>query len=212
MGRKSGGRFPGALMAAAAVAALLVPGCTATPVPGPTGSARTSVSVEASGSTSAPGTDIAPHAVGPSLPFECGNPIGSGPAAAKLAGPDAIGVPDLVYISASATGGTIIQWVGGASYQGLHLSKVGLVLKAGRSFTLEVPAELRGHMKIGWSNSGYTLADSLHSPGCTANTDNAEWLVYPGGFWLDAPACVPLTVKHGEQVETLHLPIGKTCP
>ncbi len=199
-------------MAAAAVALLLLSGCTGTPSPQSTGSARTSASATASGSTADSNTGITPHAVGSALPFECGNPIGSGLTAAELAGPDAVGIPNLVYLSASATGGTTIQWIGGASYGGLNFSKVGLVLKAGKAFTLEVPAELRGHMKIGWSNSGYTLADSLDSPGCTGTTDNAVWLVYPGGIWLDAPACVPLTVKHGESVETLHLPIGRPCP
>jgi len=215
MGRFPAGPFPGAFLAAAALALLVLPGCTDTPIPQPTGSAESSASATSAGSagsTAASDTDITPHAVGSSLPFECGGPIRSGPTAAELAGSDAIGIPDVMYLSATATGGTTIQWGGGASYKGLLFSKVGLVLKAGKAFTLEVPAELRGHMKIGWSNSGSTVADSLDSPGCTSSTDNAAWLVYPGGFWLDAPACVPLTVKHGESVETLHLPIGKPCP
>lgn len=183
---------------------------TGVSAPGSTVAAEASAAP--AGSTAASETDIQPHAVGPSLPFECGNPIGAGPNAAQLAGPNAIGVPKLLYLSASATGGTTIQWGGGASYHGLYFSKVGLVVKAGQSFTVEVPAELRGHIKIGWSNSGYTLADSLESPGCTGTTDNATWLVYPGGVWLDASACIPLTVKHGESFETLHLPVGKPCP
>lgn len=212
MRRNSGGPFPGALLAAAALALPLLAGCTGTPAAGPAGTAGTSARAPSTQPVQASSADITPHAVGSSLPFECGNPVGVGPTAAELAGPGAIGVPGLVYISASATGGTSIQWGGGASYQGLHFSKVGLVLKAGEALTLEVPADLRGHMKIGWSNFGFTLADSLSIPGCTSSQGNADWLVYPGGFWLDAPACVTLTVRHGGPVETLHVPLGTACP
>lgn len=89
---------------------------------------------------------------------------------------------------------------------------MGLILKAGTSFTLSVPTEMRGSMKIGWSNFGYTLTDELVNPGCTSEQANAEWLVYPGGFWLKEPGCIPLLVTNGQTSQTIYIPIGKSCP
>ncbi|RAN73522.1 hypothetical protein B5P43_30595 [Bacillus sp. SRB_336] len=160
----------------------------------------------------APDADITPHAVGTSLQFECQDPIGTGATSGALAGPHAIGVPDVMAISAPAIGAGSIQWGAGATYQGFRFAKVGLVLKSGVPFTLSVPATMRGSMKIGWSNSGYTLADTLTGAGCTSNQPDAGWLVYPGGFWLKAPVCVPLTVTSGQSSETINIPVGKPCP
>ncbi|WP_129545518.1 hypothetical protein [Arthrobacter dokdonensis] len=85
-------------------------------------------------------------------------------------------------------------------------------MKAATAFTLSVPPEMRGRMKIGWSNSGYTLADELVIAGCTSAQANASWLVYPGGFWLKEPGCVPLQVTTDQTTQTINIPIGKTCP
>lgn len=194
--------------AAAAAAVVLLAGCTgSTPADGPV-STQTPAGPGMSASTGA--DDITPHAVGSDLNFECADPIDTGLALDDVAVPDTIGMPDVMAINATA-GGNAIQW-GGANYKGLKFAKVGLILKIGQTFTLEIPANMRGHVKIGWSNSGYTVADSLAVPGCTTNLPDTKWLVYPGGFWLDAPACVPLTVTHGGDTETLHIPVGASCP
>jgi hypothetical protein len=117
-----------------------------------------------------------------------------------------------MYISKAATGAEPNQWSDGATAQGLHFQKMGLIMKAGTGFTLSVPTELRVSMKIGWSNFGYTLTDELVNPGCTSERANADWLLYPGGFWLKEPGCIPLLVAKGQSSQTIYLPIGKSCP
>lgn len=115
-------------------------------------------------------------------------------------------------LSTGSVGAQVVQWGDGAAYQGLQFAKVGLILKARSVFTLSVPAQMRGAMKIGWSNRGYTLADELEIPGCNPHQANGDWLVYPGGFWLKEPGCIPLEVTTGQTNLTIYIPIGKPCP
>lgn len=164
-------------------------------------------------STSSLDSEISPHAKGTSLQFECANPIRTGLTAVDLgAGPEKPGVPEVLYINTASTGIDANQWGAGVTSDGLQFQKMGLVMKAGTAFTLSVPAEMRDSMKIGWSNSGYTLADELVIPGCSSAQANANWLVYPGGFWLKEPGCVPLEVTTDQTTQTTYIPIGKTCP
>ncbi|MCQ9166147.1 hypothetical protein [Arthrobacter sp. STN4] len=156
---------------------------------------------------------IIPHATGDSLEFECANPIAVGPTATGLGGSDGKpGVPDLLFIATAGTGADATPWSDGATAEGLHFQKMGLIMKAGTAFTISVPLEMRNSMKIGWSNSGYTIANKLTVSDCTSNQDNADWLVYPGGFWLKEPGCISLVVTKGQTSQTIHIPIGKTCP
>jgi hypothetical protein len=115
-------------------------------------------------------------------------------------------------ISTPDSGSGIVQVGDGSSYRGLQFAKVGLVLKAGIEFSLSVPPDMAGRMKIGWSNSGSTLADTLTIPGCTSAQARAAWLVYPGGFWLEEAGCVPLVVTSGGSSTTIHIPVGMPCP
>jgi hypothetical protein len=114
-------------------------------------------------------------------------------------------------ISAGSIGARTVQ-LGGVTCQGLQFPKVGLILEAGTAFNLSIPTQIRGAVKIDWPNSGYTLADELVVPGCTSHQPNDEWLVYPGGFWLKGPGCVPLEVTKGQKSQTIYIPIGKPCP
>lgn len=127
-------------------------------------------------------------------------------------GPGKPGLPGVVSISTATPGTSPHQWNAGATAEGLYFQKMGLVVKAGTAFTLSVPEDMRARMKIGWSNSGYTLADELVNAGCVSHQANADWLVYPGGFWLKEPGCIPLNVSHGHTTQTIYIPIGTTCP
>ncbi|GAA5229992.1 hypothetical protein [Arthrobacter cryoconiti] len=164
-------------------------------------------------SASSRDSEISPHADGTAFQFECDNPIGIGQTAADLgAGAEKPRVPEVLSINTASTGIDPNQWSAGVTSDGFQFQKMGLVMKAGTAFMLSVPAEMRGRMKIGWSNSGYTLADELVIAGCTSAQANANWLVYPGGFWLKEPGCVPLEVTTDQTNQTINIPIGKTCP
>jgi len=156
--------------------------------------------------TQTPAPDVVPEYVGSRMPFDCSDPIHTAATLGELTeGPAALDVMALT------TDGGVLQW-GGSTYQGMTSVKVGIALRAGSSMTLSVPAEMRGTMKIGWSNKGPVVADELVVQGCTSAVPGAAWLVYPGGFMLKQPGCVPLTVTTAVATETIHVPIGKPCP
>lgn len=156
--------------------------------------------------------DIAANAGGDTLDFECANPIATGSTAMDLGGgEDKPGVSDLMFINTDQTGTGKTQWVDGASANGFHFQKMGLIMKAGAAFTLSVPTGMHKKMKIGFSNSGSMPANELVTSGCNSDQANANWLVYPGGFWLKEPQCVPLVITTDQESQTIYIPIGKTC-
>ncbi len=201
-----------AVLACATAALIVLPACTESQQPTNESALRVQNSTSSTSAASL-GSDIIPHSKGAELQFECDNPIGVGPTAKDLGGGlGTPGVSDVMAISTAATRADPYQWNDGATAGGLHFQEIGLVLKAGIGFTLSVPAEMRGNMKVGWSNFGYTLTDELVNPGCTSEQATADWLVYPGGFWLKEPGCIPLVVTTVQTIQTIYIPIGKTCP
>lgn len=156
-----------ATLAAAVTAAILLSGCTGASGPDPQDSPAPEQSLQTASEPGSPESadpnDVTPHAVGPALNFECADPIDTAADIDGLNISNPMAVPDVMALAVSADPETRVQW-GGASYKGLKFAKVGLILKAGTPLTLEVPPQMRNHMKIGWSNSGYTLADSLAVP------------------------------------------------
>ena len=120
---------------------------------------------------------------------------------------------DVMAITGGAPGSPTdpIQ-LGSAGDDGLRFGKIGIAIKTGQKFTITVPRAWQNRMRIGWSNHGKVLATTLHVPGCSSTPPGAEWVVYPGGFWLKAAACVPLTIQTSTETRTIHVPIGKHCP
>ncbi|MFD0971657.1 hypothetical protein [Plantactinospora endophytica] len=70
-------------------------------------------------------------------------------------------------------------------------AKTGLLVRADARVDLIVPATSAGRPWIGWGSPARP-ARTLHFPGCAAESG---WLAFAGGFWVDAPACVPLTIR-----------------
>jgi len=158
------------------------------------------------------GSDIDPVNVALTQTLECAAGIRTGATLADVA-PNRI-AGDVMAITGGAPGSVTdpIQWGGGASYEGFQFAKVGLAIKTGVKFNIIVPPTWSNKMRIGWGNSGYALATSLQVPGCSSTSPGAEWLVYPGGFWLTVAACVPLTIETTTGTSTIQVPIGKSCP
>ncbi len=106
-----------------------------------------------------------------------------------------------------------IKWYDGHVYQGMHFIKVGLAVHRGAEFTLAVPSSWQERMRIGWGNDdGYTLANTLKVSGCLPEADGAQWLVFPGGFWLEESGCVPLDITTSGRTQSIHVPVGERCP
>ncbi|MFC6017471.1 hypothetical protein ACFP2T_14805 [Plantactinospora solaniradicis] len=87
-------------------------------------------------------------------------------------------------------------------------AKTGLVVRADSVVDLSVPAASTGRPWIGWGSPARP-ARQLRLPGCPGESG---WVVFAGGFWLDEPACVPLTVRSGGRVERARVRIGVDCP
>jgi hypothetical protein len=87
-------------------------------------------------------------------------------------------------------------------------AKTGLVVRADAVVDLSVPAASTGRPWIGWGSPARP-ARRLRLPGCPGESG---WVVFAGGFWLDEPACVPLTVRSGGREERARLRIGVGCP
>lgn len=91
-------------------------------------------------------------------------------------------------------------------------AKTGLNVRAGQHLTLRVADQGANRIAIGWGTNAVHWTKELVVPGCTNATDHRPWLIYPGGFVMDAVACVTLRVTVGNQTSTLRVPVGKSCP
>lgn len=91
-------------------------------------------------------------------------------------------------------------------------AKTGLLIKTGTRFQLTVPPAWAGRLRIGWANG-----PARPGPGLSVNChpypeDRSGWLVYPGGFWLRHPACVPLLIETGGRSQRVQIGVGTPCP
>lgn len=93
----------------------------------------------------------------------------------------------------------------------LLFAKTGLFVASGASFELIVPAEWVGRVTIGWGSPG-PRTTHLYVSGCKATGSQKAWLVFPGGFWVGEPACIPLLVKAGSREALVHIGVGASCP
>jgi hypothetical protein len=96
-------------------------------------------------------------------------------------------------------------------------AKNGLLIRRGMSFDLIIPEGLQGGFAIGWGSPG-PLTRHLRIPGCqpthTLNPirESDQWLAYAGGYYVKEPACVSLSVKAGQETQTVQIGVGTPCP
>ncbi len=87
-------------------------------------------------------------------------------------------------------------------------AKSGLVVRADAVVELRVQASPAVQPWIGWGSSAQP-ARQVRLTGCP---DRSGWLVFAGGYWVDQPACVPLTVRAGDREEQVWISVGARCP
>lgn len=93
-----------------------------------------------------------------------------------------------------------------------YFAKTGLNIRAGHRITLRVDDQGSNRIAIGWGTNGIRWAKRLIVPACTSPTDHSPWLIYPGGFVIDALTCISLDVTSGNLTSRLKVPVGKPCP
>ena len=89
-------------------------------------------------------------------------------------------------------------------------AKTGLFIKVGTPFELIVPDQPAGRLAIGWGPNS-TPSRRVIVANC-ADGRHTGWLDYPGGYWLSAPACVPLIVRADGKDQLVHIGLGTPCP
>jgi hypothetical protein len=93
-------------------------------------------------------------------------------------------------------------------------AKTGLIIKAKTSFELIVPPQIAApaaRLGIGWGGTPSTPSQRIVVSNCP-RAGKSEWLAYPGGYWVDHPACAPLIVKTDGKEQQVHVGLGTPCP
>ncbi len=91
-------------------------------------------------------------------------------------------------------------------------SKVGLQVRANRTFQLLVPDEARDSAAIGWGTSGMPV-DGLEASACPDSSPNhSGWLSYAGGIWVATPQCLTLHVREDNNEQDIRVGVGTPCP
>jgi hypothetical protein len=86
-----------------------------------------------------------------------------------------------------------------------HFAKTGLAVRSGVAFTIEVDAP-SDTAQLGWGSSG-EFGSALATDGCTGD----GWQVFAGGFLVDEPRCVEVTVRTDGAEETVQIGVGAPC-
>ncbi|MCW2636610.1 MAG: hypothetical protein JWQ99_2977 [Blastococcus sp.] len=89
-------------------------------------------------------------------------------------------------------------------------AKTGLLVHAGHAFELAVPAPAGNGAAIGWGNRAFRPAERFVVPEC-ADQYGTGWLAYPGGYWVDQPVCLPVTVRAGGREQVVDVGVGAAC-
>jgi hypothetical protein len=137
--------------------------------------------------------------------LDCTNPIGILPAPTPpwSSTLDAVALDTASTLQATSTDGTDPHRL---------FAKTGLLVHAGRESTLTVPSPWAARVAIAWGNHGAEWTTRLHIPDCPHPPSGVgTWLAFPGGFSLDAPACLPLEVRAASRTTTIHVSAGAPC-
>jgi hypothetical protein len=187
-----------------AVAAVVLTACTS-------GSSQQADSETASPSAPVPITTPSDNPT-TSIPFtaesalKCGNFIDRHPPTASMQ--IVLGVVALPTAPAYPALQTALT---GDAEPGRLFAKTGLIVKASTTFDIVVPAKYADRLGIGWGGAPSVPTSRLTVTDCP-NPGGSGWLVYPGGYWIDHPACVPLIVKADGKEQQVHIGLGTACP
>ena len=161
------------------------------------------------GCTSAPARDAAPTTTdGRSVPpaeatLTCAGAIdGSAPPS---------GYETVLGVVALPTGDAIGAYDSGDPTVPALFAKTGLIVRAGQPFELIAEDRSDNRVAIGWGNAAVRPGSHVVVPTC-ADTYGTGWLAYPGGYWVDRPLCLPLTVRAAGREQEVHIGVGTACP
>ncbi len=89
-------------------------------------------------------------------------------------------------------------------------AKTGLLIKTGVTFELKAPSQGGNRVGIGWGGAPSSPSRRVLVTKC-ADVGGTGWLAYPGGYWLDQVACIPLIIRSGTKEQSVALGLGAPC-
>lgn len=90
-------------------------------------------------------------------------------------------------------------------------AKAALLIKGDADVTLRADPVPGNRTAIGWGNFSAPRRHVTASPRCTGAA-GSTWFWYPGGYFVDQPVCMPLTVRTKGQMKHVHIGVGTACP
>ena len=95
-------------------------------------------------------------------------------------------------------------------------SKLPIFIRAGgRAFTIEIAPAWHERAGLAWDSRGDAkpaIARGVRVEPCPAGDGASVWLAYPGGFYVQKPACLPIVITIGARRYTARVPLGRACP
>jgi hypothetical protein len=150
--------------------------------------------------SSAPSADVTAPSPGAGLACDQVIDTVDAPPAGRVVVAGAVAVPNPAALQVNPSGETAPP---------LRLfAKSGLVVRAASVVELRVPPAAADRLRIGWGNAARPGMD-VRVEGCA---DRTGWLVFAGGYWVDEPGCLPLTVRAGGRDEDVRIGVGVACP
>ncbi|MDX6628664.1 MAG: hypothetical protein QOH00_910 [Gaiellales bacterium] len=97
-----------------------------------------------------------------------------------------------------------------------YASRLPIFIRAGgRRFTIEIAPAWRGRAGMAWDRRGDArpaIARGVRVAPCPGGDGSSIWLAYPGGFYVQRPACLPLVITIGPRRYRARVPLGRACP
>ena len=96
-----------------------------------------------------------------------------------------------------------------------YWSKLPIFIRAGgRPFTIEIAPTWRGARNGLGQARGREAGDRAWRAvvPCPGGDRSSVWLAYPGGFYVERPACVPIVITIGAKRYRARVPLGRACP
>lgn len=188
------------LRGAAALVALLALASCGTPAAPPATPAPAST-VPAS----APGGTEPSRPTGPVSVLRCADVVGTQPEPSAESGV-------VLGVVALPTGRVLEAYdAGEPGPAGRLFAKWGLLVRAGAELDIAVLPSWANRARIGWGSPA-ARGVRVRVPGCPPSSGGGQWLAFAGGYWVDEPGCVPLTVYSGGQAVRVDVAVGRACP
>lgn len=127
--------------------------------------------------------------------------------------PDWTLVLDVVALPASPTANALeVSDTGSSGSTPELFAKTGLMIRDGATFSIRVAPEYADRARIGWGSPGPTAAritvESCQGPAAST----LGWVAFPGGYYVDQPACLPVIVQSAGRSQRVSIGVGTSCP